>query len=311
MTVFWILLAALFVFYIFPMFFFSWAIYFILFVRWPKTKWQRECSMPNDPEIKEMFDIGMKWAEDNEAYKKEVRTKSGKLNLAGEYFDFGNDKAVIILAGRTETLLYSYYFAEPYKDSGYNVLVIDNRAHGLSDGKRGTIGKMEAVDIRAWGKMLHEEFGVNSIVLHGICIGSSAAVNVFTEPECPDYFTAIVAEGMYVTFYESFKNHMIEGKHPNFPLTYLCMMYIRLLSHVNVVSDGPIYRIDRMKKPVLFMQSREDNYSLPEKAELLYNKCGASVKKLVYFDKGAHSHIKINAPEKYDETIKEFLNVLS
>ena len=33
-------------------------------------------------------------------------------------------------------------------------------------------------------------------------------------------------------------------------------------------------------------------------------------KRLVYFRKGAHSHIKINAPEKYDGVIIDFLREL-
>ena len=57
------------------------------------------------------------------------------------------------------------------------------------------------------------------------------------------------------------------------------------------------------------LQSKEDRYSLPEKAKELYNECN-SPKRLVYFEKGRHSHIKINAPEKYDKVIVDFLNEL-
>ena len=35
--------------------------------------------------------------------------------LIGEYFDFGKDRCVIILPGRCESLMYSYYFAPPYE----------------------------------------------------------------------------------------------------------------------------------------------------------------------------------------------------
>ena len=40
--------------------------------------------------------------------------------------------------------------------------------------------------------------------------------------------------------------------------------------------------------------------------QLLYDTCVAP-KKLVWFDHGVHSHVRINAPEKYDATIKEFV----
>ena len=54
------------------------------------------------------------------------------------------------------------------------------------------------------------------------------------------------------------------------------------------------------------IHSKEDKFSLPEKAQELYDKCSAP-KKLVWFDHGAHSHIRINNVLEYDKTIKDFL----
>lgn len=307
---FWIILAAVILLGVLPLFFLPGVLYSVLLVRIPKSKWKRECSMPDDEEIVRMFDTGMAWAAENSEYKHEVETSNKKIKLCGEYFDFGYDRAAIILAGRTETCLYGYYFAKPYKEMGYNILVVDNRAHGLSGGTFATLGKKESEDLLCWGKYINEKFGVKSIVVHGICIGSAAALYAMISKDCPEYFTGMVAEGMFIHFYDSFKNHMKEMGHRNFPMTYIVMAYIRVCAGVNVVTDGPIYRIDKMEKPILMMQSMEDKFSLPHYAEVLYNKCSSKNKKLVYFDKGAHSHIRINAEEKYDETIKEFLNTI-
>ena len=231
--------------------------------------------------------------------------KSG-FHLVGEYFDFGEKKSVIIIAGRMESLLYSYYFAEPYRQLGYNVLVIDNRSHGLSEGKYLSLGFKEYRDILRWGELLHDKFRQESIVLHGICIGSSAALFALCAPECPDYFRAMVAEGMFTTFHDTFVNHMIDGNHPVYPATPFVMAYIRLFGGADVVHDGPIVRITQLKKPILFLHSKEDVFSLPEEVQRVYDKC-TSDKELVWFDKGAHSRVRINASEKYDDTITAFL----
>ena len=82
--------------------------------------------------------------------------------------------------------------------------------------------------------------------------------------------------------------------------------YLRLFTGYDIKNDGPIFRIDRLRKPILMLQSKEDKYSLPHRAKDLYAKC-PSPKRLVYFEKGAHSHIKINAPAKYDKVIVDFL----
>ena len=52
--------------------------------------------------------------------------------------------------------------------------------------------------------------------------------------------------------------------------------------------------------------SKEDIYSVPEKGQLLFDAC-QSQKKLVWFDKGGHSKVRINNQEKYDSTVVEFL----
>lgn len=303
-------LAAILLFFILPVLAMSFVIYYILLVRNKPDKWKRECSFPEDPEYKGMYETGLLWGDKYKEHKTPVKVKSGRFNLAGEYFDFGADKAVIIISGRTEGCYYSYYFAEPYRASGYNVLVIDNRAHGESDGKITSLGYREYKDILKWAEMLHDEKGNNSVVLHGICIGASTALFTITSKKCPDYITAITTDGMYVNFFESFKNHMHEKDKKNFPMTYGVMTHIFFISGANVVTDGPIKRIRNMTKPILMLQSKEDTYSLPELAQTLYDACPSTHKKLVYFDHGAHSRIRVNDVEGYDRTVEEFLQTL-
>ena len=143
----WLAIAAVFVFGALPFLILGAVLWSKLLVRTSKKKWGRECSIPDDEEYRRMFDIGIEWDGRYAAYKKPVEIKSGRFRLKGEYFDFGAKRAVIIIAGRMESLLYSYFFAEPYRAAGYNVLVIDNRAHGESDGVISSLGYREYKDI--------------------------------------------------------------------------------------------------------------------------------------------------------------------
>ncbi len=304
----WVLIAVLAVVFLFllPTQIMSRVIYTVLLVRTKKEKWNRTCSLPDDEEYVRMYKEGLDWGEKHAACKQPVDVTSDGLHLAGEYFDFGGDKAVLIIAGRMEACPYSYYFAEPYRASGYNVLVIDNRAHGLSDGKRCSLGYKEYRDILAWADMLHTRFGNRQVVLHGICIGASTALFALTADTCPDYLCGMVADGMYVSFYESFRNHMVLDHRPLFPFLQFVMLHIRVLSGANVVTDGPLKRIGKLRKPILFLHSREDVFSVPEKAQVLYDACNCQ-KKLVWFDKGAHSRIRINDQPAYDAAVAAFL----
>ena len=138
-----------------------------------KEKWGRE--IPDglgEPSMK-MYEIGNKWAEKNVKYKNEVHIVNNGLNLYGEYYDFGYDRTVIVLSGRTESLRYGYYFAIPYAEHGCNVLVLDPRAHGKSDGEFNTVGFEESKDAMAWVRFLEKNYGVSHVIFHGICIGAA------------------------------------------------------------------------------------------------------------------------------------------
>lgn len=303
----WVLLGVA-AFIVFSELLIAWIIYAVLLVRTSKKKWGREVKLPEgDEEYSGMYYEGLEWGKRWEDYRQEVSVRSGRLRLAGEYFDFGGEKAVIIIAGRMESLKYCYYFAEPYRRAGYNVLVIDNRAHGYSDGVFCALGYREYRDIFAWSRSLVEDFGNKAVFLHGICIGSSVALFALTHEDCPDYIEGMCGEGMYTRFAESFRNHMIEDHHPKFVAKSLVYLYMRLFSGANVVSDGPLWRIDRLQKPILLLHSRQDTYSTPDQAQQLFEKCESPYKRLVWFDKGAHSRVRANATQKYDDTIVSFL----
>lgn len=291
------------------LFLMGWILYSILLVRTSKKKWVRGASMPEDPEYAAMFREGERWRNDNALSMREVTVKNGRLHLAGQYYDFGFDKAVIILPGRTETCYYSAFFAEPYKAAGYNVLTIDNRAHGLSDGHFNTLGYKESLDVIAWAKMLHEDLGIRRIFLHGVCIGSSTACYTLTRKECPDYIVGMAGEGMYTCFYETFLTHLKDQGHKPFPMGVMAMLELYLCTGSNVFSDGPKKRLPKLTKPILMIHSKEDIYSLPEKAEIMYETISAE-KKMVWFEHGAHSRIRILSEEnrkRYDGVIEDFL----
>ena len=144
-------------FWISSYFIIAFIVYWKTLVRTSPEKWTRECSIKDDDEQVSMYKQAELWLTSCIDKKSEVDIVNDGFHLYGEYIDFGFDKAVIIIAGRTEGCKYSYYFAEPYYRAGYNILAIDNRAHGLSDGKYNCLGLKEYSDIIAWGEYLHDK----------------------------------------------------------------------------------------------------------------------------------------------------------
>lgn len=290
----------------FPIFVTPVVIYLALLVRTSKKKWRRDWPR-KDAEETQMMEEGKVFGKENKEHISILQIENEGYKLFANYVDYGSDKLVIVIPGRSEAGSYGYYFSGVYKKNGYNILSIDNRAHGLSSGVINRIGFEEYKDILAWGRYMHDIFGMKEIIIHAICIGSSMALYALTDDSCPDYMKAMVEEGMYTNFAESFANHIREARKPLFPIHHLVMLLITMFSHKDPSKFGPINCIGKMKKPILFLYSKMDAYSTPDQAQLLYDNCNAP-KQLVWFDKGVHSHIRINNTQQYDDAVDSFIH---
>lgn len=293
-------------FYFFAIGFAAWRVYYNTLMRHSKEQFNGDTLDLNEPQA-EMDRIGQEWMHRHSDRKWDVHIQRDGYNLYGEYFDFGYDRAVFVLSGRTDTRRYGYYFAIPYAEAGYNVLVIDQRAHGISDGKYLTLGHEESKDALEWARFLHDDLGNRQVLFHGICIGAASGMLAITADNCPDYVVGLVTEGMFTRFSDSMKNHLIERKKNIWPVMWFINLWMRRACGYDM-NYGPIDRIHKMNKPLLMLQSNLDPYSTADNAVKLYQKCGSPNKQLVLFEQGGHSLLRITDTELYDSSITAFVN---
>lgn len=276
----------------------------------PKKKRTRECTNRKDDDQVRMFEEGVAWAEAQGDRRIPLEITHDGLRLMGEYIDFGAKKCAVILQGRTESLLYSYYFAKPYADEGYNILVVDLRAHGLSDGKYQTGGIKESEDIVAWIHYVEERFHVESFLFHGICIGAATAVYaaLALQDQGHPKVERIVTDGLYATYFEMFEKNFASYNKKAFPMLHLTFLLARLYTGVSFFRNKPIEAVARLDCPILLIYSREDAFCPKESCEKLFAACKNPESELAFFPHGRHSHVRSLNTEGYDRKIKEFIS---
>ena len=270
--------------------------------------WGREhCSEPGCVALETMWVRGLEWKKKNESFIKELTiTSKDGLKLVGEWFDYGFDRTVIILPGRRETLIYSYYYANPYKESGVNVLVIDQRAHGFSEGKYSTGGIKEAEDVSLWMDYMHKEHHQKYIYLHGICVGTCVAIMVSTKYKT-DYLKAVILDSAFISYKEIYKNHYLESGHKLFPVYYQIWFWFKFFTKCNINDSNPEMYMPSFDLPVLFIWGTKDVYCLPEKSKILYEKCASEQKEIEWFEGAEHSRVRLSNEEHYDGLVSDFL----
>ncbi len=283
-------------------------VYRDILVRTSPEKWGRCCSAPENEEQLAMWNSGVEWGRENAICMSEVEITSYGLKLVGEYYDFGAKRCVLILPGRCECLMYAYYFAQTYTKTKCNVLVVDARAHGNSEGTYNSCGLWESRDALNWVRFLREQKGMDEVILHGVCVGGSACFLAAANPECPDYLSTIIAEGCFTSFRESFKRHMQYEKRPIFPVLDEIMHLIHKCAGNNVNRNTPLRCVKKCDKRVLFICGRQDLFSVPRESQRLYDSCISKDKRIKWLDKGAHSHLRINNTAEYDRAILDFID---
>ena len=270
--------------------------------------WGREhCSEPGCEALETMWVRGIAWKDKNASFIEELSiTSKDGLKLVAEWFDYGFDRTVIILPGRRETLIYSYYYANPYKENGVNVLVIDQRAHGLSEGKYSTGGIKEAEDVSLWMEYMHNEHNQKYIYLHGICVGTCVAIMVSTKYKT-DYLKAVILDSAFISYKEIYKNHYLESGHKLFPVYYQIWFWFKFFTKCNINDSNPEMYMPKFDLPVLFLWGTKDVYCLPEKSKILYEKCASNQKEIEWFEGAEHSRVRLSNEEHYDGLVSDFL----
>ncbi len=185
----------------------------------------------------------------------------GRLYLNGSTF---TGRSVILCHGLKRSGETDFGTAfKMYREMNYNILVIDQRAHGGSEGNYSSMGIMESYDIVEWCKWLEMGFGTeNDIIIHGVDMGAFAAVASGVNPEMPQNVKGIIADSIYPLI----RSAVYEGVKLN--LSFLAKPVVAFINvffknHVGFdMRDLSLYTVAKSEKiPVLFIHSETDSVS--------------------------------------------------
>ena len=96
---------------------------------------------------------------------------------------------------------FSAQFPALYASGGCNLLLIDERAHGLSEGKCLTFGQLERYDIAQWVHWVREHSRVQRpIALYGVSMGAASVLLAAQLPELRDEIACVIADCGYSSF---------------------------------------------------------------------------------------------------------------
>lgn len=252
---------------------------------------------------------GREWLEKMPYINVYIKSFDG-LKLYGALLENKNfsNKIVICVHGFTGSGKKDFAsLARTYYENGYNVLLVDNRAHGQSEGKYVGFGILDRIDVRNWIKYIISRFGADvQIFLHGISMGGVTVL--MTSSIAPKNVRGIVADCAFTNVYEIFAYVLKRDYHlPKFPILYLTDIMSRLRAGYGYKDVDSSKEIAKSNIPILFIHGENDDFVPLWMTMKNYSRCKAD--KELFIVKGSeHAESHYIDKNGYEKRVLAFID---
>lgn len=194
------------------------------------------------------------------------------------------------------------------RESGHNSLLIDQRAHGMSQGKTISFGINERKDCLSWVRYAVDRFGEDTeIVLSGVSMGA-ATVLMASDLGLPKNVKAIVADCGYSSPKAIINKVMRDSGLPDklmYPFVWLGAL---VFGKFNLTSSSSVSAVSESDVPILIIHGGADDFVPSYMAEEIYKEC-RSEKKLLIVPGAGHGMSYLVEKDLYEKTVKDFIKI--
>jgi hypothetical protein len=223
-----------------------------------------------------------------------------------------SNKTLIFLHGFTKNRLYGLDYARMYLQEGYNLLLVDSKAHGDSGGTVVSWGIQEKDDVDSWVDWVQNKYPNGIIGVHGVSMGAATALMYAGFDETQHKVAFYVADSAYSQLEPLLKEKIIEEiKLPaNSLLPDVLLFYSNIVSYYKnrytFYGSSPLTAITAVTTPVLFIHGEADTLVPPKMSEDLY----AAVKgpkELYIFPQAIHACAVYQDRKQYTQIVQTFI----
>lgn len=196
------------------------------------------------------------------------------------------------------------------RKAGHNILIVDQRATGKSDGTVISFGIKERFDVLSWVNYINQRFGTKmKIILIGGSLGG-ATVLMASNLDLPSNVVAIIADSAYTSPKEIIIKVIKSMYLPaNFIYTFV-KFAAKLLGHFNLEEATASDSVMHTNKPILFIHGGSDHYVPCEMAKENFQKCNSKNKQLLIIPDAPHDISLLTDWNTYQNTVFNFYKQL-
>lgn len=251
-----------------------------------------------------------RWLDRRENEIHMIRSFDGLL-LQGEFFaaDETTRDTVILFHGYRNNHRREYaVMAKFLLEAGYNVLMVDERAHGASEGNYVGFGILDREDVYRWVHYVNRRFhGNGNIFLHGISMGG-ASVLMASSLNLPSSVKGIVADCAYTSPKEEFIHVMrTRGKYYSRVLLGTANLICKWSAGYSFDDYSSVKAVAQTKVPILIIHGTQDDFVPVRMAKEIYRAC-ISRKELYLVEGAGHAESYYLEKGEYEKRMLSFFD---
>lgn len=243
-----------------------------------------------------------KWYSEN---GEDVYIMFDSLRLHGKLFKNPGTKYALVCHGYTSKAKHMAGFINKFHSLGYNVLAVDARAHGDSEGTKIGMGWVERFDVIEWIKYIISLEPDAQIILHGVSMGASTVLMASGE-ELPKNVKAIIADCGYTSEWDEFKQEADVLHIPWFPVLNASSAISKVRDGYNFKQASAVEQVKKSHIPTLFIHGSKDELVPYGMLNELYSAANCE-KEILTIQGAGHALSSSVAPELYWNTVETFL----
>ena len=244
------------------------------------------------------------------------------LKLHGLFINNNSNKTIICVHGyKAKDGLYDFGMSAKFLNSlGYNLLFVDNRAHGLSQGKYIGFGVLDSIDVNSWIDYLVTNMNQETIILYGMSMGAATVLNTDSSPSdsspcsspdsspCSSPVKAIIADCGFASGYDEVAYQIKKMYHlPSFPLVPISNILLKLLAKYSLKDKEAYKSIKNYKNNLLIIHGSRDHFVPTSDAYKIFENATCK-KKLLIIKDASHAKSYLKDTKLYEKTVREFLD---
>lgn len=249
-----------------------------------------------------------RWLKGHTAEDLTIYSQDG-LRLHGLWVAADQPKGTILLVHgyrSTKYVDFGVAFAY-YHEMGFNLLILDQRCHGKSEGRYITFGVKESKDVLNWIEYHNRRFGYLPMILSGLSMGASTVIYTANEA-LPKNVRGIVADCGFTSPYEILSHVFRKVTHlPPAPTLWIVDLLTKVFAGFSLKEKDSRAVLAESKLPILLIHGTADDFVPCNMTKEGYEAC-VGKKSLLLVEGAGHGVSFLKDHVRYTEVLCKFVN---